>query len=96
MKLNDLLNHVSGLDVRSWFNDSTDATYISAADCPTKESALAAYADLVGEPWGADYLDEVVEKILPCCDHDIEDCEPHATTRICTKAIKRKVWAFEP
>ena len=94
MKLDDLLTRDS--EPRSWFNDSMDATYIAASDCPTKEAALAAYERMVGDAWESDYLDDVVVKILPCCDHDIEDCEPDATTRICNKAVERKVWAFEP
>lgn len=95
MKLEDLISR-ERTEARSWFNDTTDATYISALDCPTREEALAAYEAMVGEPWEADYLDEVVVKILPCCDHDIEDCVPNPETRICGKSVDQKVWAFEP
>ena len=99
MKLEALTRADTQKVIRWWASDGGEGEdmYVSAYDCPTVELALAFYKDTVGDDWMTmmDEADKPYEKIIPCCDHEMSECDQDATTRQCNKAVLRRVWAFE-
>ena len=97
MKLDELMRADATKVIRWWADDGGegDGAYISAEDCPSKEAALAYYAEVVGQEWESEYLDDVQLVTIPCCDHDGSECDRDPISHRCNNAVMQECWAFE-